>query len=76
MSPQLSASSAAGLPGSPGGKAPSSSAPRTRGATRRVATTNARHLDVHVVPGTGDGQTLRLEGQGMPGVGGGEAGDA
>jgi DnaJ-class molecular chaperone len=46
------------------------------GVTRRVAMANAKRLNVRVPPGTKDGQTLRLEGQGMVGVGGGGAGDA
>ena len=46
------------------------------GTARRVAMTNAKRLNVQVPPGTRDGQTLRLDGQGMPGVGGGGAGDA
>ncbi len=46
------------------------------GVTKRVTMTNGRRLDVHVPAGTDDGQTLRLRGQGMPGIGGGPAGDA
>jgi DnaJ-class molecular chaperone len=38
--------------------------------------TTGKHLEVRVPPGTRDGQTLRLKGQGMPGLGGAEAGDA
>lgn len=47
-----------------------------RGITRKVTTTNGKHLDVRVPPGIDTGQVLRLKGQGMPGMGGGEAGDA
>lgn len=47
-----------------------------RGTVRRVATTNGKHFDVRVPPGTIDGQVLRLKGQGLPGLGGGEPGDA
>jgi len=46
------------------------------GTTKRVSLTNGKTLDVRVPPGTENGQTLRLKGQGMPGVNGGAAGDA
>lgn len=47
-----------------------------RGATKRVGMTTGKHLEVKVPPGTRDGQVLRLKGQGMAGMGGGEPGDA
>lgn len=47
-----------------------------RGAKKRVKMANGRKLDVTVPPGTMDGQTFRLKGQGLAGIGGGEAGDA
>ncbi len=46
------------------------------GARKRVTLGDGRTLDITVPPGTDDGQTLRLKGQGGPGVGGGPAGDA
>lgn len=45
------------------------------GATKRISLPNGKSLDVRIPPGTEDGQTLRLRGQGHPGAGG-EAGDA
>lgn len=47
-----------------------------RGAIKNVGMTNGKRLKVTIPPGTREGQTLRLRGQGMPGLGGGEAGDA
>ncbi len=47
-----------------------------RGSRRRVSLFDGKSIDVAIPPGTEDGQTLRLRGQGMPGMGGGEAGDA
>lgn len=46
------------------------------GETKRITLPNGKNLDVRVPPGVEDGQTLRLKGQGAPGTGGGEAGDA
>lgn len=47
-----------------------------QGAKRRVTLYDGKTIDITVPPGTEDGQTLRLKGQGMPGMGGGEHGDA
>jgi DnaJ-class molecular chaperone len=46
------------------------------GAKKRVTLADGKTLDVTVPPGTEHGQTLRLKGRGMPGIGGGPAGDA
>lgn len=46
------------------------------GAKKRLTLTDGKTLDVTIPPGTEDGQTLRLKGQGLQGVGGGAAGDA
>jgi DnaJ-class molecular chaperone len=46
------------------------------GATRRLTLPDGRTLDVNIPPGTADGQTLRLRGQGGAGLNGGPAGDA
>ena len=47
-----------------------------RGGKRRVVLSSGRSLEVNVPPGTENGQTLRLKGQGLPGMGGGPNGDA
>lgn len=46
------------------------------GVRRRLNLPDGRTLDVTIPPGTGDRQMLRLKGQGLPGHGGGPAGDA
>jgi DnaJ-class molecular chaperone len=46
------------------------------GSKKRVTLADGKTLDVTIPPGTENGQTLRLKGQGLPGVGGGAAGDA
>lgn len=40
------------------------------GAKKRLTLTDGKTLDVTIPPGTEDGQTLRLKGQGLPGLGG------
>jgi len=47
-----------------------------RGGVKYVSTTNGKRLKVTLPAGTRDEQILRLKGQGMPGIGGGKAGDA
>lgn len=46
------------------------------GAKKRVTMPDGKVLDITIPEGLRDGQTLRLKGQGRPGVGGGEPGDA
>ncbi len=46
------------------------------GAKKRVTMPDGRTLDISIPAGFRDGQQLRLKGQGQPGVGGAEAGDA
>lgn len=46
------------------------------GATRRVTTPEGQTLDITIPPGVRDGQTLRLAGQGQPGLNDGPPGNA
>ena len=46
------------------------------GAKRRINLSNGKSIDLTVPPGSENEQKLRLKGQGMPGAGGGLAGDA
>lgn len=46
------------------------------GATKRIRLGEGKTLDIRIPPGTENGQTLRLKGQGMAGIGGAPSGDA
>ena len=46
------------------------------GAKRRITMPDGKELDLSIPAGTRDGGILRLKGKGMPGIGGGPAGDA
>jgi DnaJ-class molecular chaperone len=46
------------------------------GAKKRVTMPDGKSLDITIPTGQRDGRILRLRGQGMPGLGGGESGDA
>ncbi len=46
------------------------------GGKRRISLSNGKSIDLTIPPGTDNEQKLRLKGQGMPGSGGGLAGDA
>lgn len=47
-----------------------------QGTSTHVSMTSGKRLKVNIPPGTQNGQTLRLKGQGMPGLSGGNNGDA
>ncbi len=46
------------------------------GDKKRITMPDGKALDISIPPGHRDGQILRLRGKGMPGLGGGAAGDA
>ena len=46
------------------------------GAKKRITMPDGKTLDITIPPGHRDGQMLRLRGKGIPGLGGGAAGDA
>ncbi|KZD00665.1 MULTISPECIES: J domain-containing protein [unclassified Thalassospira] len=46
------------------------------GTTKRINLASGKSLEVRIPPGSENEQTLRLKGQGMAGINGGEAGDA
>jgi DnaJ-class molecular chaperone len=47
-----------------------------RGGKKRLTLSDGKSLDINIPPGTVDGQSLRLKGQGLPGQGGAPNGDA
>jgi DnaJ-class molecular chaperone len=46
------------------------------GAKKRIVTPDGKTLDLTIPVGSEDGQTLRMRGQGLAGLGGGDTGDA
>jgi DnaJ-class molecular chaperone len=47
-----------------------------QGGKKRISLTDGKTIDIAIPPGTENGQTLRLKGQGLSGAGGATAGDA
>ncbi|HVJ40841.1 MAG TPA: DnaJ C-terminal domain-containing protein [Dongiaceae bacterium] len=47
-----------------------------KGGKKRISLTDGKTIDITIPPGTENGQTLRLKGQGLAGAGGASAGDA